>query len=202
MLRSLALASVLSLLGCAAEGVKAPDVQAPDADSDLQATRRGVPDAGSPDVVPFPDTRPAVDVQPKFDTQVGVDAQPLIDTQPQPAEVQTDTLPDGISYPHDLGVLQDGVLCMKQLVANGYASDKESCATIGARGFAVGPGATSKTVEGACIELIDCLVANPNCTWYNSVPCINSSFLDRGSSPNWTPLGDLIKPFCPTFFSQ
>ena len=131
---------------------------------------------------------------------VPLDTGAPIDTKPQIADVQP--LPDGLSYPHDV-VVAATVPCMQQVVANGYASDKASCATwkLKLNEPYNSQLAVPYTSQTACVALIDCYVANSStCTNWYSQACGDCLSVLPVAVQDWQPAMDLIAPFCPTFF--
>jgi hypothetical protein len=113
----------------------------------------------------------------------GIDSSQIVDTSATP----------------DARTTLDGLPCMQQVVANGYASDKASCATW--KGMNVAPG---WTLPAACVHLIDCYAANPTlCKKWSGTSEETCAFcmadgVFRGG--DWQPLIDIISPFCPMFF--
>lgn len=225
---------LLVSLGCASEGIDVvtTDVQAPE----LPGVRRArtdagampdmivaAPDAGTPDTLPPPaDTRPAdtlaspdtltADLVPAPDTRpvdtTPPDATPALDAQaPIDAIPPSDSqaLPDGLSYPHDI-VPNATTPCMQQVIDNGYASDKASCATwniklnetyIAQHPEYMGP----RTSQEACMFIINCFAANPGIyTSWEEQPDCNCTCPIAFGGVDWVPLRDIIAPFCPTFF--
>jgi hypothetical protein len=141
----------------------------------------GSVDAGRIDVVPAADTAVAS----------GPEVQIAIDVTGVDAIVPL----DGLALPHDVSPV-DGVPCMQQIVAAGYASDKSSCAT-----WTIAKVSAPYTSQTACVALIDCYAANPAClSWYTTTDC-DCIYRIPYHSADWVPLMDLITPFCPSFFT-
>jgi hypothetical protein len=175
------IASIVFVLvaGCAAEG------QGIDVPSDPTSTISKVPLRG-------PSGYDAGVAAP--DTGVNIDLGTPGDTGSQAVDVLV--VPDA-------RVSLDGLPCMQQVVANGYASDRASCSTWNLKltepyNSQLPVPYTSQT---ACKALIDCYVVNSNaCTNWHTQAC--SSCL--GSLPisvnDWQPLINIITPFCLTFF--
>jgi hypothetical protein len=203
------------VFGCATEkdglAVLEPDTSA----LGTRAPGRSRGDAGvAPDVIAAVDvilaidTRPAdvltvdvlmADVLPAPDTRIPVDTTPVTDTL---------TLPDGLSYPHDI-VPNTTTPCMQQVIDNGYASDKASCATwkirMNADYIAQHPEYTGpRTSIEACKFMIDCFAAKPDVytNWYTQPDCSCTCPIAILGAVDWAPLIDIVTPFCPTFFAM
>jgi hypothetical protein len=198
------------VFGCATEkdglAVLEPDTSA----LDTHAPGRSRGDAGvtpdviaTMDVISTIDTRPAdvlmVDTSPVPDTRVPSDTTAVIDTL---------TLPDGLSYPHDIAP-NTTTPCMQQVIDNGYASDKASCATwkirmndayIAEHLEYAGP----RTSIEACKFMIDCFAAKPDVytNWYTQPDCSCTCPIAILGAVDWAPLIDIVTPFCPTFFAM
>jgi hypothetical protein len=202
---------VFAAAGCD-QGLNTPTRDA--SRSESGAPRRGpsLIDAGiAPDVSPVPDTIIRVDAGVVPDTVIAPEVQSL-DSVPQadlqPIGTDAQTLPDGMAYPHDIAP-NDAIPCMQQVIANGYASDKASCATLAAQGM---KATGDWIVVNACVAFIDCLAANaPACASWESGDCFcladnhlrpgPQEFYDGSyHGPGYQPLIDLIAPYCPTFF--
>jgi hypothetical protein len=179
---------VVLVAGCSFDEA-ALRVPAPDAGVD--ALILGVPghDAGSaPDLRAMPDAFSSADLGAPNDVKLQTaDALPVSDAK---------ALPDGLSYPHDV-VVATGVPCMQQVIANGYASEKASCAT-----WVTAKVVTPWTSQTACVALIDCYVTNPtSCSnWSDGAcPCLNAAHY--AGPTDFGPLRDIVEPFCPNFFA-
>ena len=225
MNRFAGLGFLVLLLGCAQEGVGI-GVEATDTLPNV-APRRGGYDAGSaPDSLPgasdtiaIPDTTPVLDTRFVSDViavpdGISVDSRPPLDSS-TPDRIADATpisdvqvLPDGLSYPHDIAPTPaTSETCMQQVILNGYASDKASCATLETAPPGYHTTISGVTVEAACVWLIDCYAANVACTgWYASgidCPCLGMSGLaPKSGLAAWTALIDIITPFCPTFMQK
>jgi hypothetical protein len=236
MNRLLGLGFLAFLLGCASEGVGI-DVEMPDASPlNTAAPRRGVGyDAGTaPDLLPgAPDTLAILDATPTPDIISTSDVIAALDTHAPDVIAAPDTisspdtitprdlgvadvtpisdakvLPDGLSYPHDIApVPATPTTCMRQVIANGYASDKASCATweikLNETYIAEHPEYTGpRTSQAACVFIIDCFAAKPDVytNWYKQPDCDCTCPIPFKGSPDWTQLMSIVSPFCPTFF--
>jgi len=228
MNRFLGLGFLVLLLGCASEGVGI-GVETLDATSESMAAprRSGGQDAGSapdllpglPDTISIPDTTPALDTRSAPDViaapdGVPVDSRPPLDSG-TPDRIADATpisdakvLPDGLSYPHDIAPTPaTPETCMQQVIANGYASDKASCATwnikLNEDYIAQNPEyAGPRTPSEACVFIINCFAAKPDVytNWYKLPDCSCTCPIPFKGSPDWTQLMEIISPFCPTFF--
>lgn len=188
---------VVLVAGCAAEGVDIGVSRGPtsvDAGIDVQGVDVTTPsDATTSLDVGLTDTNSS--------TQDAGFADATDDARIVETFVDAQTLPDGLSYPHDLTVTS-GVPCMQQVVANGYASDKASCATwkVDFDKIANSKRVVPYTSQTACMALIDCFAAHLACTnWYQPACGSCVAAMPEVSGLNWQPLFDIVLPFCPTF---
>jgi hypothetical protein len=168
------------VVGCAAEG------QGIDVPFDSTSTSSKVPLRGPSGY----DASPA-----SIDAGANVDLGTLGDTRSQTVDM--------VVAP-DTRVALDGLPCMQQVVANGYASDKASCATWTTAEFTEPYNSQLPvpwTARTACVALIDCYAANPTkCTsWADgNCPCIYP--IPFNMRTDFGALRDIIAPFCPAFF--
>jgi hypothetical protein len=159
-----------------------------------------------PDAIANVDTVVLVDVKPQSTDTVSRQDTQFVDALPASNDVRADTqvLPDGLSYPHDV-VVTDAVPCMQQVVANGYASDKASCATWNLKFTEPYNSnlAVPWTSQSACEFIINCFAAKPDVytSWRAQTDC-NCTCPIPFSGVDWQPLIDIITPFCPTFFTS
>lgn len=225
MNRFAGLGFLVFLLGCAQEGVGI-GVEATDTLPNVAPRRSGGQDAGSvpdlppgsPDTLVIPDTIPTMDTRVAPDVIAAPDALSALDVlapldSGAPDRIADATpisdvkvLPDGLSYPHDIAP-NTTTPCMQQVIDNGYASDKASCATwnikLNEDYIANTPTYTGpRTALEACMFIIDCFAAKPDVytNWYKQPDCNCTCPIPFKGSPDWTQLMEIVSPFCPTFF--
>jgi hypothetical protein len=175
-------------------------LRAPALDAGLDPPRLGSAgvDAGTaPDLRMMPDTIANVDSVLLGDTKPqNTDSGTFTDTKPQIA----DTLP---TLPIDTQAPPDTLSCMQRVVANGYASDKASCAT-GRIKFEEPYNsnlAVPWTSQSACKFIIDCFAAKPDVytSWHKQPNCDCTCPIPGAGYEQL--LADIVTPFCPAFFT-
>ena len=131
------------------------------------------------------------------DLRTAPDTVAIADLKPQ--TVDTLTVPDTRCALDSLPAS-----CMQQVVANGYASDKASCATWDLKFTEPYNSklAVPWTSQSACKFIIDCFAAKPDVytSWAKQPNCDCTCPIPL-SAPDWQPLIDIVSPFCPTFFT-